>query len=179
MIRKKIFSINVVSHSYLPNWRKINYRHSVSAKKNLGGGVLLELSHELDYLSLFFGSLEVIYSSINFTEELDLNVEDCADFCLKAENNFNINVHLDFLQRAPTRRCRFVGTKGALDWDLINHKVIFTSKNNNEVVYEDKNFDINEIYLAMLRDFFNYSKTATSDLQHQKMAQMLLLLLKK
>ena len=31
---KKIFSINLISHSYLPNWRKIDYRKSVSAKKN-------------------------------------------------------------------------------------------------------------------------------------------------
>ena len=176
----RLFYGSVEVGQFLPDWRKNkDFRKSVSANKELGGGVLLELSHELDYLSLFFGSLEVIYSSINFTEELDLNVEDCADFCLKAENNFNINVHLDFLQRAPTRRCRFVGTKGALDWDLINHKVIFTSKNNNEVVYEDKNFDINEIYLAMLRDFFNYSKTATSRLATPKDGANVIALIEK
>ena len=177
----RLFHGSVEVGQFLPDWRKNkDFRKSVSANKELGGGVLLELSHELDYLSLFFGSLEVIYSSINFSEELDLNVEDCADFNLKAGNNFNINVHLDFLQRAPTRRCRFVGTKGALDWDLINHKVIFTSKNNNEVVYEDKNFDINEIYLAMLREIsLIILRLQLADLQHQKMAQMLLLLLKK
>ena len=46
---KKIFSINITSHSYLPKWRKIDYRKSVSAKKKLGGGILLELSLEFDY----------------------------------------------------------------------------------------------------------------------------------
>ena len=73
----------------------------------------------------------------------------------------------------------FVEQKIALDWDLINHKVIFTSKNNNEVVYEDKNFDINEIYLAMLRDFFNYSKTATSRLATPKDGANVIALIEK
>ena len=60
LIRKKIFSINVISHSYLPNWRKINYRHSISANKKLGGGVLLELSHELDYLKWIFKNIKIV-----------------------------------------------------------------------------------------------------------------------
>ena len=42
--------------SFLPSWRKnIDYQSSVSAKKSLGGGVLLELSHEIDYLIWLIG----------------------------------------------------------------------------------------------------------------------------
>ena len=62
LLNKKLFSINVVSHSYLPEWRKISYRKSVSAKKELGGGVLLELSHELDYLKWIFKDIKILYS---------------------------------------------------------------------------------------------------------------------
>jgi len=44
---------------YLPNWRPAsNYRTGVSARSELGGGVLLELSHEIDYLCWIFGDVE-------------------------------------------------------------------------------------------------------------------------
>ena len=44
-----IYSIRCDVGQYLPNWRADkNYSKSVSAKKDLGGGVLLELSHELE-----------------------------------------------------------------------------------------------------------------------------------
>ena len=47
----KILSVRSEVGSYLPSWRKdTDYKKSVSAKKKLGGGVLLELSHDIDYL---------------------------------------------------------------------------------------------------------------------------------
>ena len=58
---KKIFSINVSCYSYLPNWRKnIHYAKSNSAKKKYGGGVLLELSHEIDYVQWIFKKIRKV-----------------------------------------------------------------------------------------------------------------------
>lgn len=52
----KLYNVNSVVGQFLPNWRNDrNYKDSVSANKSLGGGALLELSHELDYLHWFFG----------------------------------------------------------------------------------------------------------------------------
>lgn len=150
----KIFYGNVEVGQYLPDWRPgQDFMKSVSANKELGGGVLLELSHELDYLNWLFGPLDVTHANLRSSTELNLDVEDCADFCLKTNNDMKINVHLDFLQKRSYRKCRFVGTKGVLEWDLINHKVVFTDKKNHEVIYDDKDFDSNEIYVEMLRDF--------------------------
>ena len=42
----KIRIVKVNTGYYLPLWRQKNYRDTVSANKKLGGGVLLELSHE-------------------------------------------------------------------------------------------------------------------------------------
>ena len=61
IINKKIFSINITCNSYLPNWRKnINYKNSYSSHRRLGGGVLLDLSHEIDYLEWIFKKIKKI-----------------------------------------------------------------------------------------------------------------------
>ncbi len=55
---QKLFNINVIANSYLPDWRKTNYRYSYSSKKKEGGGVLLDLSHELDYINWIFPNIK-------------------------------------------------------------------------------------------------------------------------
>jgi len=47
----EVYSVRSVVGQHLAGWRPgTDYRHGVSAKSSMGGGVLLELSHELDYL---------------------------------------------------------------------------------------------------------------------------------
>ena len=75
----KVLYTDIKCGSYLPNWRKgIRYQESVSAKKHLGGGVLLELSHEINYVNWLFGPFEEIKSIITNTELLciDKDLED-------------------------------------------------------------------------------------------------------
>ena len=55
-----------------------DYRKTVSAQKILGGGVLLELSHELDYLRWIFGDVEFVQAQLARQSELDIDVEDTA-----------------------------------------------------------------------------------------------------
>ena len=96
LIRKKIFSINVISHSYLPNWRKINYRHSVSAKKKLGGGVLLELSHELDYLKWIFKNIKIINVFNKKISNLKIDVDDILNITGRINKKIFLNLNINF-----------------------------------------------------------------------------------
>ena len=65
--------------SWLPDWRpQIEYKDSVSAKNDLGGGVLLELSHEIDLALWLFGKFEITYSFIRNSRILDIDVDDQA-----------------------------------------------------------------------------------------------------
>ena len=122
----KLLSVCVDTGQYLPSWRPdIDYRQSVSAKKALGGGVLLELSHELDYLRWIFGEVETVYARCAKSGELeiDLEVEESADMLLGFKSGLSANVHIDFVQALPHRICKVIGAEGTLVWDAVHHEV--------------------------------------------------------
>ena len=103
---------------YLPDWRPgARYQDGVSASRALGGGPLLELSHELDYLYWMFGLPDLVTARGGRYGSLEIDVEDVVEVTLEFAGHRRMlaNVHLDFLQRAPDRaRCRFIRTKGTV-----------------------------------------------------------------
>ena len=62
---KKIIGVSINAYSNLRFWRKQDYSKSVSANKKLGGGIILELSHEFDYLLYLFNDLKILYKSFD------------------------------------------------------------------------------------------------------------------
>lgn len=150
----RIHSVHAEVGQYLPDWRpQTDYRKNVSAQKKLGGGALLELSHELDYLGWIFGDFEMAYCVARNTGILDIDVEDCVDAIL-SKPELTATVHLDFLQRSPKRYCKVIAENGTLVWDLIKNTIELTEeKNKTTVLFEDSNYDRNEMYLEQLRYF--------------------------
>ncbi len=150
----QIYNASANVGQYLPHWRTDkSYKDSVSAKKALGGGALLELSHEFDYLSWLFGDMEVLHSWLRSSTELGLEVEDIADVVLLTNSNVYITVHLDFVQKNTQRKCEIIGERGRLVWDLIANTVQLFSGNGLEVLYSDSDYNKNLMYLDMLQEF--------------------------
>ena len=103
---------------YLPDWRPTaDYRQTVSARKELGGGVLLELSHEFDYARWIVGEVAEVFAQATRVSDLEIDVEDLAEVVLRFSNGAVGSVHLDMVQASPTRTCRIIGTEGTLTWD--------------------------------------------------------------
>jgi predicted dehydrogenase len=109
---------------YLPDWRPgHDYREGVSARRALGGGALLELSHELDYLVWLLGSPRAVSAMLARTSDLAIDDEDCAQLALRFDGEDGrpllASATLDFVRRDPRRRCTLVGRGGTLEWDGI------------------------------------------------------------
>jgi len=117
----RILGVRAEVGQYLPDWRPgMRYQDGVSAKRALGGGALLELSHELDYLYWMFGMPQHVTACGGRYSGLEMDVEDMVAVSLEyAAPARLIEVHLDFLQRAPSRTCKFIGELGTLIWDGI------------------------------------------------------------
>ena len=115
----RILSARAEVGMYLPDWRPgIDYRTSVSAARSLGGGALLELSHEFDLIRWLVGDCEAVFAHCGRVSELEVDVEDIADVLLRFASGAHGSVHLDFLQRVPHRCLRIVGATGTIRWEL-------------------------------------------------------------
>ena len=153
----KLIGIRAEVGQYLPDWRPgKDYRQSVSARKALGGGAVLELSHELDYARWLFGEVKSVSAHVNRLSDLDIDVEDTADIILNFSNNAIGSIHLDMIQRSPTRCCHMIGSEGTLNWDGMTDLVtLFSVKNNKwSVLHPAEKIDWNEMYLTEIQHFF-------------------------
>ena len=109
----QVLSIRCEIGQYLPTWRPdSDYRQGVSAQGSLGGGVLLELSHELDYLRWIFGEVDWVKAYLGRHSQLEIDVEDVAHLILGFSPNRAAKapgpvaaLSLDFLRHDPTRLC--------------------------------------------------------------------------
>jgi predicted dehydrogenase len=131
----KILSVRCEVGQYLPSWRpEINYRRSVTGNRKLGGGALLELSHEIDYLRWIFGEVEWVTSSLSRQSSLDIDVEDSAhlilDFSPHEDGGRLIGtLNLDLIRHDTTRTCIAIGESGSLRWNGMTGQVMMYREN--------------------------------------------------
>ena len=131
---KKILSSEIICNSYLPNWRKnIEYSKSYSSIKEQGGGVLLDMSHELDYANYLFGNLQIKHAINNKISNLNVSADDYLN--IYAENKFNakISISINFFSKLSTRMIFINGTNFSIKADLIKNTMTFKSKNNQNL----------------------------------------------
>ncbi|WP_286829431.1 MULTISPECIES: Gfo/Idh/MocA family protein [Kordiimonas] len=129
----EIYSVQHTMGQHLPDWRpETDYRQSVSAQAMLGGGVLLELSHELDMLRWVFGEISWIAGWLGRLGKLEIDVEDSAMLQLGFRGGAVAQVVMDFLRRDTTRVCTAIGSDGSLRWDAITGSLKRFSPANGE-----------------------------------------------
>ena len=133
----EVYKIHCQAGQYLPDWRPgTDYRRGVSARKDLGGGALLELSHEIDYLRWIFGEIRWVSGKLSKESDLEIDVEDTAHFKLGFKEILNsrqlvADVRLDFTQKIPVRKCTASSDKVNLEWNGLTGEVTMIDKTLN------------------------------------------------
>lgn len=139
-----IYYCRVRYSSYLPDWHPWdNYKKRYSARKDLGGGIILTIIHELDYPFWFFGEAEKVTSVLNSKSYLGIDTEELAEISIRFKSGVVCQIHLDYLTKPPVRNCEIVGKKGKISWD-----------------YYDKHsvFDTNQMYIDEIKHFIECVK---------------------
>tara|TARA_B100000575_G_scaffold294581_1_gene311750 strand:- start:2022 stop:2924 length:903 start_codon:yes stop_codon:yes gene_type:complete len=127
---KKINSVEIICNSYLPNWRKnIKYYNSYSSSKKFGGGVLLDLSHELDYTQYLFGNYNIISALNKKISNLKITSDDYLNLLLINKAKTYINISINYYSKINTRIININGDNISLKADLIKNTLeVFTNK---------------------------------------------------
>jgi len=157
----KAISFRAEVGQYLPDWRPgVDYRQTVSALRSLGGGVLLELSHELDTARYLMGEVRTVAGQTGHLSDLEIEVEDVAEITLRFASGALGSVHLDMVQRTPTRWCRVIGTEGTLEWQWSDHRVrLFSAATAGwSDIHPAGEIDRNAMYIAELRHFMECAR---------------------
>ncbi len=155
----RILSARIQFGQYLPDWHPLeDYRKGYSAKKDLGGGIVLDAIHEIDYSNWLFGKATEVTAKCLNTNSLDIETEDLAEIILSYENGATAAIHLDYLQRDYVRNAEIIGEEGLIKWDYQRQAVeVFTKiakKWERTEIAEDKN----EMYVAELKHFIECIK---------------------
>jgi predicted dehydrogenase len=142
---------------YLPQWRpEVDYRKSYSARREKGGGVGLDLSHELDIMRFFWGTPSKWKTFRTKISNLEINSDDMFEGLYQYSNGFTCNVHMDYLQVHKKREFRIVGSGGEVSCDLINKRLSMTMNGMESKTISDSNlFDVNETYVNEMTHFLN------------------------
>ncbi len=143
----------VICSSYLPEWRPgQDYRRTVSASSKYGGGVLLELSHEIDYANWFFGPFLRVQAVLKNSGTLDIDVEDTADLILTNNKGMNVVIHLDFCSRCSIRKCKLYGSKATMNLDFLDKKIEIVDSEQKTLLF-NKEDDLENMFVNQLTYF--------------------------
>lgn len=134
----EIYSVTAYVGSYLPNWRPgTDYSHGYSADKSRGGGVLRDLSHELDALIWLFGDWQRLTAIGGHFSNLEIDSDDIFLILLSTKTVPCISLNMNYLDTSARREITALTDQGAVHVDLITGTVktpqgqdIFTVERN-------------------------------------------------
>ncbi len=112
---EKPFSVRIICSSYLPGWRpNIDYRKNYSAIRRLGGGVTIDLIHELDYMTDLFGFPLESYNFKGTYSDLEIDSDDLSVYIARYQDKL-CEVHLDYFGREYRRTCEVFVPSGTIE----------------------------------------------------------------
>lgn len=152
--RNKIRIVNAVAGQDLREWRPYkDVRQSYSAYREQGGGVDLDLSHEIDYILWLFGDKfrdKFIYRAK--IGNLKISSPDIFKLVLDYRK-FIVDITLDYIRKPKERYLRIICDNGQnLYYDFVTDRLEIDGKiilNNN---------DVDKSYIKMLKAFIDVGK---------------------
>ena len=141
LTRERILSFSVSAGQYLPIWRPSqDYKLSYSADLKFGGGVLRDLSHEIDYTIYLCGDLTLISAIANSNSHLDLKSDDLCTILATNKYSAHVQIQMDYLSFRSKREIDIQTDNVSISASLISNEI--------KVFYKDgkqENFNYGEL----------------------------------
>ncbi|MCT4665376.1 MAG: Gfo/Idh/MocA family oxidoreductase [Flavobacteriales bacterium] len=151
--KNRVNEVNVYCGSHLPDWRPgQDYKKNYSSIPELGGGVHLDLIHELDYVYWLFGEPKKTMNFHSKKSSLGIEAVDAAYYFWEY-TEFNTQISLNYFRKDPKRTLEIVFADKTLLVDLLKNTVY----QDGNKVYESKN-TILDTYTTQLKYFLENQK---------------------
>lgn len=157
-----VISIRAICSTYLPNWRPhLDYRNTYSARKDLGGGVSIDLIHEWDYITYLVGFPTEIKTIISKKSNLDIDSDDIGIY-IGSNDRTTYELHVDYYGRKEIREFELFTIDDTIKIDLINNTIV-GSKINLQFIEERNDFQKKELNYFL--DIITKGYENTNDIQ--------------
>lgn len=153
----KTLSVHAHWGEYLPGWHPWeDFRQGYSARHDLGGGVVLTLSHPLDYLRYVIGEVGAVWAFTS-SQGLGLPVEDTAEIGLRFSSGIIGSVHLDYNQRPQSHYLEITASQGSLRWDNRDGslEVVNALEKTRQNFMPPAGFERNQLFLDEMSHFLS------------------------
>ena len=157
----QVVEIDLHCGSWLPDWRQsTDYRETVSASRSLGGGVLRELSHEIDLAHYLFGHLRLLFARVKQSGLIPCDVEDQATIVAETDEGVCVSIRINFCTTPTTRRLTMRGDRGQIVHDFVEKSITFASKDAHQIVSYAESSEL--MYEAQMNHFISCSAKKAS-----------------
>jgi predicted dehydrogenase len=140
--------------SFLPDWHPWeDYRTFYMAKKEQGGGAILDESHAIDFTQWLMGDVDQVACYNGKISSLEITSDDIAEIVIRFKSGAIGSVHLDLFSRASQGLFRIVGEKGTLEWTRYNNQVrVYDAEKKTWETFDFKN-EAGEMYVKEAEHF--------------------------
>jgi predicted dehydrogenase len=157
----EVLYVRAAVGQWLPEWRPDrDYKSGYAADKNKGGGVLLDLIHEVELVQSLFGKIQDKKIYRIKCDRLEIETESIATVNGLLENGAICHIEMDYIRRNYKRELEIVGDLGSIYWDYSTQRVTLSVTGKKDVIHEisDSEMTRNDMYLDHMKHFISRVK---------------------
>lgn len=151
-----VISIQTKWGEYLPNWHPWeDYSISYAARKDLGGGAALTLSHDIDLVNWLMDCKVLTWKTQkNYSSKLNLDVESGVDILIKFKKGQSANIQLNFHEIITERYIKVIFDKAVVDINFVSNEIKIHT-NEGITIKKDTIYQRNDLFISELKTFFD------------------------
>ena len=143
---------------YLPDFHPYeDYRTFYMAKKELGGGSILDQSHIIDLIYYLFGDFKSVFAFNSKVSDLEINTDDIAEILVETKNGILGTIHTDIIGRNHKKELEIKCELGNVTVNFYQNSVyLYSSQDKTTTIHNKFEKDFNQNYILELQNFIMY-----------------------
>ena len=149
-----IRNLRFVMSAHLADWHPWEaYQDFFMAKRELGGGALLDESHFIDLMLWFLGTPTSVFAQVDTISDLEIDADDNVDILISYASGTRVNLHLDLIGRPHERSITAVGELGTLVYSYEENTI--SVGRSGEQAWDRQSFECerNDMFMSAAREF--------------------------